>query len=82
MISLRVCVCCHKKAPKEEFIRVVKQGADYVIDDTYNMDGRGCYICKEGDCASSARKKNALKRSFKAFIPDQVYQALENYGKE
>ncbi|MBQ7652930.1 MAG: YlxR family protein [Clostridia bacterium] len=81
MISLRVCAVCHKKAPKEEFLRVVRVGDEYVVDLTYKVNGRGAYICREGGCVESAKKKNALKRSFKAFVPDEAYEELAKYGK-
>ena len=82
MISLRMCAVCHKLAPKEEFVRVVRLENEYVIDPSYKINGRGAYICKEGDCIPSAKKKAALKRSFKAFVPDEVYEELEKYGRE
>lgn len=81
MLSTRVCAVCHKKALKEDLIRIVKQGDHYFIDDTYKMDGRGSYVCKDINCLTSARKKSALKRSFKAYVPDTIYDQLEAYGK-
>ena len=81
MISLRVCAVCHKKAPKEEFVRIVKTPSGYSVDQTFKADGRGCYICAEGNCLAEAKKKNALKRSFKAFVPDEVYEEIKNYAR-
>ena len=81
MISYRVCVVCHAKKLKSEMVRIVKVDKDYVIDPSLKVDGRGAYVCYDPHCIEQMRKRGALKRSFKANVPDDIYDKIEEYVK-
>ena len=77
-IPLRQCVGCGEMKGKKEMMRVLKDADDQIsIDVTGKKNGRGAYLCKQGDCLKKARKNKGLERSFKMSIPDEVYNTLE-----
>lgn len=79
----RQCIGCRESKSKAELIRVVKTPeGDIVIDRTGRQNGRGAYLCDEEDCLKKARKSNALSRSFKMNVPDEIYDELERQLKE
>ena len=75
--ALRTCVACRKKANKEEFIKVVKTPDGVKVDASGRSDGRGAYVCKNGECVALAKKKRAFDRSFKGKVSEEVYEELE-----
>lgn len=76
-IPTRTCIVCREQKQKGALVRIVI-GADgkVAVDKTGKMTGRGAYICAEGDCAASARKKRALDRAFKTKFPDTEYDKI------
>lgn len=76
-VPLRTCIVCREQKEKSALVRIVL-GADgaVCVDSTGKMPGRGAYICSEGGCADSARKKRALDRAFKTKFPDSEYDKL------
>lgn len=79
----RQCIGCRESKSKAELIRVVKTPeGDIVIDRTGRQNGRGAYLCDEEECLKKARKSNALSRSFKMNVPDEIYDELERQLKE
>ena len=63
---------------KKEMMRVLKTPeGPIVLDTTGKQNGRGAYLCKNGDCLKKARKNKGLERSLKISIPDTVYEELE-----
>ena len=57
----RTCFVCRNKAEKNHLIRVVKQkNGQITIDETYKINGRGMYICKNKDCIAKAIKTKAV----------------------
>ncbi len=74
----RQCIGCRESKEKRELIRVVKTPeGEIVLDRTGRQNGRGAYLCENPDCFARARKTNALSRSFRMNVPDQVYDELE-----
>ena len=74
-IPLRRCVACFESKPKQELLRIsFKEGKAFV--DNKN-DGRGAYICKNEECVNLAKKKQAIKKHFKANIPDEIYDVIK-----
>ena len=54
----RTCIGCNKKTNKKELVRIVKNKNGKIdIDNTYKMQGRGAYICKNIECLEIAIKK-------------------------
>jgi len=73
--NYRRCISCKKLAPKEEFLRVVRNKKS----DTIKLDegeGRSAYICGKIECLKIADKKNKLGRSLKTYVPPEIYQSL------
>lgn len=76
---LRMCAVCRKKQPKTELLRIVKYTDGRIeLDETHKAQGRGCYVCKNGDCVSTFIKKKAANRSFKGNVKEEVYDKLKN----
>ena len=74
----RQCIGCREGKEKQELIRVVKTKENtLLIDRTGRQNGRGAYLCDNPDCFARARKTNALSRSFRMNVPDEVYDELE-----
>lgn len=76
-VPLRMCAVCRACKEKKELIRIVKnKEGDVFIDPTGKANGRGAYICKDGECASEAEKKKALERSFKSPVNKELFSQL------
>lgn len=76
-IPLRQCVGCREMKPKTELVRIIKTPEDEVcLDLTGKKNGRGAYICQNPECLSKAKKTNALNRSLKMEIPEEIYQTI------
>jgi predicted RNA-binding protein YlxR (DUF448 family) len=76
-IPLRQCVGCGEMKGKKDMMRVLKTDDGICLDVTGKKNGRGAYVCKNGDCLKLARKNKGLERSFKMSIPVEVYDTLE-----
>ena len=77
-IPLRQCIGCGEMKGKKDMMRVLKTAeGDICLDITGKKNGRGAYVCKNGDCLKLARKSKGLERSFKMSIPKEVYDTLE-----
>lgn len=74
----RICLVTREKKNRTQLIRVVKtpQGV-VVIDKSYILQGRGCYISKDMKCIQFAKKKNLLSRALRTTVEDSVYEQLE-----
>ena len=59
----RTCAVCRRKALKSEFIKIVKTANGIMLDNSYKINGRSVYICKENDqnksCQSSFQKRSS-----------------------
>lgn len=81
-IPLRMCAVCRACKEKRELIRIVKnKEGEIFIDPTGKANGRGAYICKDGECASEAEKKKALERSFKSPVGKELFSELAELKK-
>lgn len=79
-IPMRQCVGCGEMKNKKEMLRVIKTAEDEILlDTTGKKNGRGAYICPDGDCLKKAIKTKGLERSLKTAIPQEV---IENLTKE
>lgn len=77
-IPERQCIGCRISKNKKDLIRVVKTKEGSIeVDRTGKKNGRGAYLCDDAECFQKARKTNALNRSFKMNIPDEIYEELE-----
>lgn len=79
-IPMRQCVGCGEMKSKKEMLRVIKTTEDEILlDTTGKKNGRGAYICPDGECLQKAIKTRGLERSLKTAIPEEV---IENLTKE
>ncbi len=77
-IPERKCVACQEHREKRDLIRIVKNSDGTVfIDETGKANGRGAYLCKNGECLDYAQKKRRLEGALKTKIPDEVFSQLE-----
>ena len=77
-VPMRKCVGCQEMKSKKEMIRVIHTSeGEFLLDATGRKNGRGAYLCPNGDCLAKAVKNKGLERSFKQAIPKEVYEALE-----
>ncbi|MDE7197273.1 MAG: YlxR family protein [Lachnospiraceae bacterium] len=82
-VSLRQCVGCAKMKDKKEMMRVLKSAeGPVVLDMSGRKNGRGAYLCRDGECLAKARKNRGLERSLKMCIPDEIYENLEKEFEE
>ena len=77
-VPLRQCVGCGEMKNKREMIRILKTESEgIVLDATGRKNGRGAYVCPDGECLKKAIKSRGLDRSFKMTVPREVYETLE-----
>ena len=82
-IPMRQCIGCGEMKPKKEMLRVIKTAEEEIIlDTTGRKNGRGAYICPNGECLQKAIKGRGLERSFKMPIPKEVYEVLTKEMEE
>ncbi len=63
MESIRSCIVCGKKLPKERFLRIAKfKGGRIEISP---RGGRGAYLCSDGECISEAFKGERLAKALR-----------------
>ena len=79
----RLCVSCNARRHKNEMIRIaLSPDGKVYIDETGRGQGRGCYLCVNSECISSAMKSGKMARALKSEIPPEIYDALkEKAGK-
>ena len=87
-IPMRQCVGCREMKAKKDMIRVIKatledgSTSEILLDTTGRKNGRGAYICPNGECLQAAIKNKGLERSFKMPIPKDVYEVLTKEMEE
>ncbi|MDR3091264.1 MAG: YlxR family protein [Clostridiales bacterium] len=73
---LRKCAVCGGMKDKKELLRAARTGKSFFIDLSGKGGGRGAYICREGPCRETAKKRRALERSFKSPVPAEIYEKV------
>ena len=75
---LRMCVVCRQMKDKKGLIRLNKsKDGKIIIDFDGKTDGRGAYICKDGECISKLEKNKAFNRAYKTQVADEIYKSLK-----
>ena len=70
---------CRSSHEKKEMLRFVKnKRGEILFDNNQNLEGRGCYVCKNNECLSKLKKTRALNRAFKTNVSEDVYDRLTN----
>ena len=76
-IPMRQCVGCREMKQKKDMLRIIKNAENEILlDTTGKKNGRGAYICPEGECLAQAIKTKGLERSLKTAIPGEVIDTL------
>ena len=76
-IPLRLCLGCREMKPKRELTRAVKSPKGEVsLDFIGTKQGRGAYICHKPECLKKVIKSNAITRTFKMQIPEDIIKDL------
>lgn len=73
--NYRRCISCRQVALKQEFWRIVRTYPVGELQLDQGM-GRSAYLCPQANCLQTAQKKNLLRRSLRASVPEAIYQAL------
>lgn len=87
-IPMRQCVGCREMKAKKDMIRVIKTMSEdetesrILLDATGRKNGRGAYVCPNGECLKTAIKNKGLERSLKMPIPKDVYELLTKEMEE
>ena len=76
-IEMRRCVACQQVHHKSELLRVVKSAENFSLDETGKAPGRGAYVCRSIECIELIKKRRGLDRSFKAKVPDELYDMIK-----
>ena len=75
---VRTCVACRTERQKREFVRVVRTPVgELILDETGRANGRGAYLCADGNCWSTALKKKSIERALGVPLSAEVRARLE-----
>ncbi len=76
-IPMRQCVGCREMKQKKDMLRIIKNAENEILlDTTGKKNGRGAYICPDGECLAQAIKTKGLDRSLKTAIPGELIDTL------
>lgn len=82
-IPLRQCLGCREMKPKKELIRVVRSPEGVIsLDFKGKSQGRGAYVCPNGECLKKAVKSKALERALETVIPEDIYNSLSEHTED
>ncbi|MBQ7109403.1 MAG: YlxR family protein [Clostridia bacterium] len=77
MLPQRMCAVCRERKEKSQLIRITKtQDGEVLIDKTGKLQGRGMYICKDGDCIEKAERRHVIERAFSGKVDKEIYDSL------
>ena len=74
----RRCIACRQANLKQNLLRVCRVNEKYVVDETYKLNGRSAYICKNKQCLTKVIDKKLLNRAFKTNL-EEIYSNLRGY---
>ena len=76
--EMRRCVACRQSFHKSELLRVVKNSAGEIFfDETGKAQGRGAYVCKSHECATTILKRHNFDKVFKCKVPNELYDKIK-----
>ena len=76
-IPLRTCVSCGKKTAKRELLRIVATpSVGIVVDSSGRVNGRGAYVCRNGDCASDGLNRGRVEHVLRVKLEDDNWNEL------
>ncbi len=77
---LRTCICCNEIKHKDELYRFTLIKGEVVLDFYKKLEGRGFYVCKNGDCLKKLNKKlieKSMKRKISEFDKEKILKSLK-----
>ena len=76
-IPLRTCVSCGKKTAKRELLRIVATpSVGIVVDSSGRVNGRGAYVCRDGDCESDGLHRGRVEHVLRVKFEDDNWNEL------
>lgn len=76
-IVLRTCALTRERLEKKDLFRIVREPDGKVsIDDTYKINGKGCYLKKDKEVIEKALKNKVIDRNLNIKIPECLYEEL------
>lgn len=73
-LPLRTCVVCGAKTTKAKLLRIVAPPQGGVkADPSGRAQGRGAYICKDGDCAQEPVKRSRIDFALRRKMSDKEW---------
>lgn len=61
----RTCIGCRQRAPKRDLLRLVRRTDGIQLDGTGSAPGRGAYLHRARECATTAIGKGAVARALR-----------------
>ncbi len=78
----RTCVGCGEEFGRKNLVRIVRTpSGDVAVDDGGRSPGRGVYLCRKTDCVLKAKKRNALARSLRVSVPEEIWDIILELGE-
>ena len=81
-VTLRTCVGCGLKKPKDEMIRVGAEPCWNVSRGEVKLPGRGAYTCPREACLEKGRKRGGFDRTLRRKVPADIYEEMKLLSKE
>ena len=76
-IPLRTCVSCGKKTAKRELLRIVATpSVGIVVDSSGRVNGRGAYVCRDGDCRSDGLHRRRVEHVLRVKLEEDNWNEL------
>ena len=77
IIICRTSCFSRKLLERNKMFRIVRTPQGLIlIDETYQMPGRGAYLEKDKDIILQAKKRKVLSRALKSDVKDEIYDEL------
>ena len=74
---LRLCLGCGEQRPKRELVRIVRTPeGEMRLDATGKANGRGAYVCPDGECLDRALKSQRLGRALEVEVSQETVDGL------
>lgn len=76
----RMCAACGTRAPKDshDYLRIVRSKSGVVVlDEVGSAEGRGAYVCRNGDCVRKLCRSRRLSHLLRGPVSEEIYAALQ-----
>ena len=78
----RQCVSCRKLQRKENMIRFVRLDGKAVMDASQKIQGRGAYVCRDGECLRRLSEKHFLRKALHTAFDEEALRKAEAFLRE